>query len=127
CSCYGGRGFESNFEMDLFPVADATEDTSLRKFVVLRSAHCRSLKATTDLESFGRINAQHRLGQIGFQFIEDRFSQASRGALNNAAHHSTNTIALGTDLFDQSGHGFCSSGISATHWIVPNRYEVELC
>ena len=48
---------------------------NLERIVVLRAFHRRGGEAGADLETFRRRQAEHRLGQIGLELVEDRFAR----------------------------------------------------
>ncbi len=66
--------------------------------------HLRSLKAGTDLKAFGGGQGQHGVGQLGFQAIEDRFTQSGRDIAADAGDHATDRVLVGTGFFDFCSH-----------------------
>src|SRR2546423_14543645 len=61
----------------------------LEDVIVFRTAHARRGKPGTNFEAFGGGQAQHRFGEISFEFVENGFPQPSRNIPCNALNHAT--------------------------------------
>src|SRR5690606_8639259 len=77
-------------------------------------------KPTAILKALHRINAQHRLAQLGVELIKYRLTQSNRGVFNDTGNNTTNGIAIKAYLINQGDHCFGCSGIRTT-------YNVVLC
>src|SRR5581483_1899542 len=129
CSCWLKRDTKIN----LLPIADAALHATgivgcranspgayLKWIVVLRAPHSRCRKTGTDLESFCRRYAEHRLGQISLELVENRFTEPRRDAADDAFNDPTNRITLAAHFLNKRDHLIRRRGVRATNNILLN-------
>ncbi len=122
CHCFlvarnGRSGLERDAEKDVLAVGDPALHAAgivcggpdpvipnLERIVMLRAFHPRRAKAGPDLKTFRGRQTEHRLGEIGFQFVEDRLPETGRDAANDALDHAANRIAFRADGLNQRRH-----------------------
>ena len=83
--------------------------------VVLASGLACAGEAATDLESLGGRQAHHRLREVGFEFVEDRFTKPDRDAADDTLDDAADAVTLGADFLDPLDHLPGGRGIGAAH------------
>ena len=66
---------------------------------------------------------QHRLGEIGFEAVEDRFAEADRQAPHAAFDDAADRVAFAAHRLDAFDHGGGGCGIRAAHGRRLDRFE----
>src|SRR5438477_5775662 len=79
----------------------------LEGVIVFRTAHARRGEPGTNFEAFGGGEAQHRFGEISFEFVENGFAQPRRNISRNTLNHATKRIAVSTRLLNEIDHVLC--------------------
>ena len=71
------------------------------RVVVLGALEQRAREAGADLKPLARGKAEHGLGEIGLELVEDGLAEADRRVADDAGHHAAERIALCARLFNQ--------------------------
>src|ERR1017187_2231068 len=113
----GGDGLERGAEENRFAVRDAALDAAgtvrggenfsvlrAKGVVVLQTGQQNSSKTVAALETFARGQAQHGLGEIGFELVEHRFAPAGGHAARNTFDNAANGVARVAHFFDEPDH-----------------------
>ena len=113
----GGGGLKGDAEEDIFAVGDAALDTAgmvgrgahpavlhPERIIVLATGELGTRKARTDFKPLGRWQREHRLGQIGFQFVKNRFAQAGWATSDDAFDDAADRVAVGPHCLDECDH-----------------------
>ena len=102
-----GDGFEGYAETDVHPIGNTPLDSpgmvgtrhdpailrSRKDIVMFRAFHGRGSEAASVFESMNGVDAQHRLTQIGVEFIEYRFTPSGWHATDEAGDDTAGGIA----------------------------------
>ncbi len=72
--------------------------------VVLAAGQQNAAKTGADFKRLRRGQAQHRLGQVGFQFVKDRLAPAGGHAARDAFDHAAHGVAGLAHLLDEPDH-----------------------
>lgn len=103
------RGKKGNaLEVDVLAVADTTLDTSTlvglgtelaiglldEGVVVQRTSDLGSLESGSDLETLGRGNGEHGVGELGLELVEDGLTESNGAAADDAGDVTTDRIRV---------------------------------
>lgn len=123
----GGHGFEGDAEVDGFAVADAALDATgaigggadavldTAEGIIMGAAGEQDPgEAGADFEAFGGGQAEHGLGEVGFEAVEDWFAPTGGDAAGDAEDDTADAVALVAALFDALDHVCRDGGIGAT-------------
>jgi len=83
------------------------------RVVVLRAAHAGCGEARSELDTTAGGDAEHRLGQIGVQLVEDRVAQSCRDAADRHDDPAAHGVPFGAHRLDPLGDGRRRPGIGA--------------
>src|SRR5262249_49178614 len=110
-----GHGLERDPKVDRFAVRDPTLDPTgtvghrpdfapahAKRVVVLPAGEQDPAEPGPDVEPFGGRQTKHRLAEVGFQSIEDRFTPARRNAPGDAFHNPAHTVTRAAGPFDET-------------------------
>ena len=113
----GGGGLEGDPENDGFPIGNATLHAAgtvgrganpaidhAEGVVVLAAGEQRAREARADLEALGGGNREHRLGEVGFELVEDRLAEAGRAVADDTFDHPAHRVSFAADGFDMVDH-----------------------
>src|SRR5688500_1253469 len=81
--------------------------------VVLYPGEVGAAEARADLEAFACGQAEHGLGEIGFQAVEDRLAPPRWAATDGAGDDAAERVALFTGRLDGGDHALGNVGIGA--------------
>ena len=121
----GGGGFERDAENDRLAIGNAALNAAgavaggadlavdhAERVVVFAAGEKGPGKPRADLKALGGGNRQHRFGEIGFEFVENRFAEAGRAVADHALDHAADRIASGADGFDPLDHRLDHGGVA---------------
>ena len=110
-------GLEGDAENDIFTIGNPTLDTAgavgggadlaiddAESVVVIAAGEQRPREARADLETLGRRDGEHGLGEVRFKLVEDRLTQTRRAIPNHALDDAADRIPIRTDRFDALDH-----------------------
>ena len=92
---------------------------------MVRTPHRDGAKAGPGLEGLAGGKAQHGLGQVGLQLVEDGGSQTGRDPARDAAHAAADGVGLASDLLDQGLHRFRRDRIRAPDGVGIHRLGAD--
>ena len=124
----GGDRFEGDAEGDGFAIGDPALDAAgavaggadaaflhAEGVVVFASGEKCSGEAAADFEALGGGQAEHGLGEVGVEFVEDRFSESWRAVADGAGDDSADAVAFGAHGFDEICHRFHGVWVGGPH------------
>ena len=122
----GGDGFEGDAEVEGGAIGDAALDTAgtvggcgdlailgTERIVMLRAGHQDAVEPGAEIKSFGGRQAEHGLGEVGLEAVEDRFAPTGRHAAGDAEDDAADGVAGAAHTFDEPDHAFGDGAIRA--------------
>ena len=76
--------------------------------------HGDAAKAGANLEPFAGGQAEHRLGEVGLEPVEDRFAPANRHAAGHSEEHTAHAVARLAGAIDKANHFLSRRFVRAT-------------
>ena len=78
-----------------------------------RARNFAASETGTNLEALGRGDAEHGVGQHGFELVESRLAQAAGNITDDAGNGAANAVVVVPELGDQILHALVGLGIGA--------------
>ena len=120
----GGGGFESQAQVDVFTVGNATLNAAgavgagadapvvhVKGVIVLTAAELGSTESAANLKSFASRDAQHGVSERGLQFVKDRVTQTNGAVADGAGNYAAQGIPLTAGGADSLSHLLGSGGV----------------
>src|SRR3989344_5171244 len=76
----------------------------MKRVVVFTSTHPDAAEAETDVESFHRVDAHHRLPKVGRNFVEDRCAETCGDVFDDTLNDAADGIAGFANLVNEFYH-----------------------
>ena len=116
------------------PVGDAAQHAArvigdepvlAHRIAELRAARFNAGEAVADLHALHRLNAHHRLGDVGIQLVEHRLAQAGNHPMRLHGHAGADGVTLLAQTVEESRHLARRLGIRAEEQIAADFVGIE--
>ena len=122
----GGGGLEGDAEEDGFAIGDTALNSAgvvgfgadfvafhVEVVVVLGAFEGGAGESRADFETFGGWDGEHGFGEVGFEAVEDGFTEPRRAATDDALDRASDGVSFGADFFDAFDHFFGRDGVAS--------------